>query len=69
MTADGFSRKMNIELSTFIASSSLISAFKEPPGFAKKLRQNALIQAIRTRKHFRVLVGDAKMKKILKSKF
>jgi hypothetical protein len=63
VTADGFSRKMNIELSTFIASSSLISAFKEPPGFAKKLRQNALIQAIRTRKHFRVLVGDAKNEK------
>jgi hypothetical protein len=63
VTADGFSRKMNIELSTFIASSTLMSAFEEPPSFGKKLRQNALIQAIRTKKHFRVLVGDAKNEK------
>ena len=63
VTGDGFSRKMNIELSTFIASSTLMSAFEEPPGFARKLRQNALIQAIRTKKHFRVLVGDAKNEK------
>ncbi len=60
VTADEFSRKMNIELSTFIASSNLISDFEEPPDFAKKMKQNALIQAIRTKKHFRVLVGDAK---------
>jgi len=63
ITADGFSRKMNIELSMFTASSSLMTAFEEPPSFAKKLRQNALIQAIRTKKHFRVLVGDAKNEK------
>jgi len=54
---------MNIELSMFTASSSLMTAFEEPPSFAKKLRQNALIQAIRTKKHFRVLVGDAKNEK------
>jgi len=58
-----FSRKMNIELSTFIASSHLMTHFQEPPSFAKKLKQNALIQAIRTKKHFRVMVGDAKNEK------
>ena len=61
--SDEFSRKMNIELSTFIASSHLMTHFQEPPGFAQKLRQNALIQAIRTKRHFRVLVGDAKNEK------
>jgi hypothetical protein len=58
--SDGFSRKMNIELSTFIATSHLMADFQEPPIFSSKMRQNALIQAIRTKRHFRAMVGDAK---------
>jgi hypothetical protein len=57
---DGFSRKMNVELSTLMVTSKLMTAFEEPPGFFKKLKQQALIQALRTKKRFRTVVGDAK---------
>lgn len=57
---DGFSRKMNVELSTLMVTSKLITAFDEPPTFFKKLKQQALIQALRTKKRFRTIVGDAK---------
>lgn len=57
---DGFSRKMNIELSTLMVTSKLMTAFEKPPVFFKKLKQQALIQALRTKKRFRSVVGDAK---------
>ena len=57
---DGFSRKMNVELSTLMVTSKLMTAFDEPPSFFKKLKQQALIQALRTKKRFRTVVGDAK---------
>ncbi len=57
---DDFSRKMNVELSTLMATSSLFTDFEEPPELFKKMRQQALIQALRTKRHYRALVGDAK---------
>ena len=57
---DGFSRKMNVELSTLIVTSDLLTDFKQPPVFLKKLRQQAMMQALRTRKRFRTVVGDVK---------
>jgi hypothetical protein len=57
---DGFSRKMNVELSTLMVTSKLMTAFDEPPAFYKKLKQQALIQALRTKKRFKTVVGDAK---------
>jgi len=57
---DGFSRKMSVELSTLMVTSKLMTAFDEPPSFFKKLKQQALIQALRTKKRFRTIVGDAK---------
>ena len=57
---DHFSRKMNVELSTLMATSSLFTDFEEPPKLFKKMRQQALIQALRTKRHYRALVGDAK---------
>ena len=57
---NGFSRKMNIELSTLMITSKLMTSFKKPPAFFKKLKQQALIQALRTKKRFRSIVGDAK---------
>jgi hypothetical protein len=55
-----FSQKMNIELSTYIATTPLVADFEEPPMLSRKMRQQALIQAIRTKHHYRALVGDAK---------
>ena len=55
-----FSVKMNIELSTFIATAKIFSAFEFPPKRHRKIRQEALIQALRTKRHYRALVGDAK---------
>ena len=57
---DGFSRKMSVELSTLMVTSKLMTAFEDPPNFYRKLKQQALIQALRTKKRFRTLVGDAK---------
>lgn len=57
---DGFSRKMSVELSTLMVTSKLITGFEKPPIFHKKLKQQALIQALRTKKRFRTVVGDAK---------
>ncbi len=57
---DGFSRKMNVELSTLIVTSNLLTDFNQPPVFLKKLRQQAMMQALRTRKRFRTVVGDVK---------
>ena len=57
---DGFSRKMNVELSTLLVTSNLLTDFEQPPVFLKKLRQQAMMQALRTRKRFRTVVGDVK---------
>ena len=58
--SDGFSRKMNVELSTLLVTSNLLTDFDQPPVFLKKLRQQAMMQALRTRKRFRTVVGDVK---------
>ena len=57
---DSFSRKMIVELSTLMVTSKLMTGFDEPPVFLKKLKQQALIQALRTKKRFKTVVGDAK---------
>ena len=58
--SEGFSRKMSVELSTLMVTSRLMTAFEKPPNYYKKLKQQALIQALRTKKRFRTVVGDAK---------
>ena len=58
-STDGFSRKMSVELSTLMVTSKLITGLKNLY-FHKKLKQQALIQALRTKKRFRTVVGDAK---------
>jgi hypothetical protein len=57
---DGFSRKMDVELSTLMITSNLLTSFKKPPTFFKKLRQQSMLQALRTRNRFRTVVGDVK---------
>ena len=57
---EGFSRKMNIELSTLMVTANLLTAFEDPPPYMKKLRQQAMLQAMRTNKRFRTVVGDVK---------
>ena len=57
---DGFSRKMDVELSTLMVTSNLLTSFKKPPTFFKKLRQQSMLQALRTRNRFRTVVGDVK---------
>lgn len=57
---EGFSRKMSVELSTLMVTSKLMTAFDVPPVYHKKLRQQAMIQALRTRKRYKAVVGDAK---------
>ena len=57
---DGFSRSMDVELSTLMVTSNLLTGFQSPPLFFKKLRQQAMLQALRTTKRFRTVVGDVK---------
>lgn len=57
---NSFSRKMDVELSTLVATSKLLNDFSVEPVFMKKLKQQALIQALRTEKKFRTSVGDVK---------
>jgi hypothetical protein len=57
---DGFSRTMDVELSTLMVTSNLLTGFQSTPLFFKKLRQQAMLQALRTTKRFRTLVGDVK---------
>lgn len=57
---EGFSRKMSVELSTLMVTSKLMTGFEAPPVYHKKLRQQALIQALRTKKRYKAVVGDAK---------
>ena len=56
----GYSRKMYIELSTLIATADLLTAFEEPPPYYKRLKTEALVQALRTKRRFRTVVGDVK---------
>lgn len=60
---EGFSRKMSVELSTLMVTSRLMTGFDDPPVYFKKLRQQAMIQALRTRKRYKAVVGDAKNSK------
>ena len=56
---EGFSRKMNVELSTLMVTANLLPHLRiRPP--REKLRQQAMLQAMRTNKRFRTVVGDAK---------
>ena len=56
----GFSRKMDVELSTLMVTSNLLTSFKTPPSFYKKLKQQSMVQALRTRNRFKTVVGDVK---------
>ena len=60
MPGGGFSRKMSVELSTLMVTSRLITSFGKPLPFMNKLKQQAMMQALRTRKRYRTVVGDAK---------
>jgi hypothetical protein len=60
---EGFSRKMSVELSTLMVTSRLMTGFEAPPVYHKKLRQQALIQALRTKKRYKAIVGDSKNSK------
>ena len=57
---EGFSRKMSVELSTLMVTSKLMTGFDDPPVYHKKVRQQAMIQALRTKKRYKAVVGDAK---------
>ena len=56
----GYSRKMYVELSTLIATADLLTVFEEPPSYYKRLKTEALVQALRTKRRFRTVVGDVK---------
>ena len=56
----GYSRKMYVELSTLITTADLLTSFEEPPVYYKRLKTEALAQALRTRRRFRTVVGDVK---------
>ena len=56
----GYSRKMYVELSTLITTADLLTAFEEPPTYYKRLKTEALAQALRTRRRYRTVVGDVK---------
>ena len=56
----GFSRKMSVELSTLMVTSKLITSYGKPLPFINKIKQQAMMQALRTRKRYRTVVGDAK---------
>lgn len=56
----GYSRKMYVELSTLITTARLLTAFEEPPTYYKRLKTEALAQALRTKRRFRTVVGDVK---------
>ena len=58
-----FSRKMNVELSTLLSTSDLLIGFPYPPVYQNKLLQQTKLQALRTKKRFRTVVGDSKDRK------
>jgi hypothetical protein len=55
-----FSRKMDVELNTLLMTSKLLNSFKKPVVFHKKLNQQALLQALRTKNRYRSTVGDVR---------
>jgi hypothetical protein len=55
-----FSRKMDIELNTLLMTSKLLNSFQQPVVFHKKLNQQALLQALRTKNRYRSTVGDVR---------
>ena len=55
-----FSRKMDVELNTMLMTSKLLNSFKKPVVFHKKLNQQALLQALRTKNRYRSTVGDVR---------
>ena len=58
--ADGISRKMSVELSTLMVTSRLLTGFENPLPFMKRINQQAMMQALRTKQRFRTVVGDVK---------
>jgi len=60
LSQNEFSRKMNVELSTLIVTAKLLNGFPKPSSFLPKLRQQAIIQSLRSEKRFRTSVGDLK---------
>ena len=58
-----FSRKMNVELSTLLGTSDLLTNFSTPPVYQNKLLQQTKLQALRTKKRFRTVVGDSRDRK------
>ena len=55
-----FSRKMDVELETLMITSKLLNSFPNPVVFHKKLKQQALLQALRTKNRYRSTVGDVR---------
>ena len=51
---------MSLELSTLMVTSNLLTKFESPPVFYKKLRQQAMLQALKTRKRYKTVIGDVK---------
>ncbi len=56
----GFSRKMDVELSTILMTADLLTGFEEPVPFSRNLRLAATMQARRIKGRFRAVVGDVK---------
>ena len=57
---EDFSRKMDVELNTLLLTSKLLNSFESPVVFNKKLNQQALLQALRTKNRYRTTVGDVR---------
>ncbi len=56
----GFSRKMDVELSTILMTADLLTGFEEPVPFSRSLRLAAAMQARRIKGRFRAVVGDVR---------
>ena len=54
----GFSRTMDVELSTILMTADLLAGFEEPVPFSRSLRLAAAMQARRIKGRFRAVVGD-----------
>ena len=51
---------MDVELETLMITSKLLNSFPNPVVFHKKLKQQALLQALRTKNRYRSTVGDVR---------
>jgi len=51
---------MSVELSTLMVTSKLLTGFEKPLPFMKRINQQAMMQALRTKQRFRTVVGDVK---------